>query len=186
MNKQFQKILNEDPRESMKRIGKIIMNKAFRISLPFNYFTDPDIYETDLSSLTPQDIIDKMKEFLDSNPKDEAYGPFIFYLTHFPVSMCKRSVSLKLKFLIGFHYGFGVPQKKHENTIQNVSMEELAEIFGRSKATIHECIKATEKDFKVFQEEVKKAIEIDTKADRELIEERKAQLRREKSLETTP
>ena len=62
-------------------------------------------------------------------------------------------------------------------------MDEVAEIFGRSKATIHECVKATELELKDFEEEYERSIELESKAERELIEERKARLREEKASE---
>lgn len=58
-------------------------------------------------------------------------------------------------------------------------MEELAQIFGRSKATIHECIKDTEKAWWEFRKLVDHETEIDDIARRELIEERKEALRKE-------
>jgi len=176
--KELEKFGEKDPREILEMIGKTIMNKAFRATLPSTYFSH--LWEKDLSSLDSQDIIDKMIEFLNSNPKDENYACFLFYLTHFPVSMCKRSVSSKLKFLIGFHYRLGVPQKKDQKHINRVSMEELAEIFGRSKATIHECIKETEIRWKNFQAFVKRQTEIEAKAEKELVEEAKARLLKER------
>jgi len=177
----LKKFAERDPREILDMIGKTIMNKAFRVTLPFTYFSH--LWEKDLSSLGSQDIIDKMKDFLNSNPKDENYACFLFYLTHFPASLCKRSVSPKLKFLIGFHYRLGVPQKKDQKSIQRVSMEELAEIFGRSKATIHECIRETETTWRSFQAYSERQREIEGKAERELIEEAKARLCKEREAE---
>ena len=183
MQKWFDDI-QHNPLKYVKEMGRRAMNRGFRQSIPLFYFSDPEIWENNLNDVTVEEIIGKMRDFLHSKPKEVNYSSFLYYLAYFPVSMCKRSVSPTLKKVIGFHYGFGVPEKEHEEYIQRVSMEELAEIFGRSKATIHECIKSTEKEFQTFQVELKRAVELDTKAERELIEERKAQLRKEEPLKT--
>jgi predicted DNA-binding protein YlxM (UPF0122 family) len=135
----------------------------------------------DSSILTVQEILDKIKDFLSSDPKDEHYIVFMHYLASFPVSTCKRKVSPTLRYLIGFHYRLGQMFKKDYGKVNPVSMEELAEIFGRSKATVHDCIKETEGAWKDFLELKKKHEEIQAKADRELIEETKERLRKEKA-----
>lgn len=66
--------------------------------------------------------------------------------------MCRRNVSSTLRFLIGFHYGLGRIFKKDYSKVNPVTMDELAEIFGRSKATIHDCIKETEEAWRDFLE----------------------------------
>ena len=70
--------------------------------------------------------------------------------------------------------------RKEYDDVSSISMEELSEIFGRSKATIHECIKDTEEQWKKFLELKEKEGEIEAKAERELIEEAKERLRKEK------
>jgi len=177
----------QNPQKSLESIGRIIMNKAFRIGIT-DYFDDPYLHKTDLSSLTAQEMIDKMNEFLNSKPKpqDESYPQFLFYLTHFPVSMCKRTVSKKLKYLIGFHYRLGIPQKKHEKNINPVSMEELAEVFGRSKATIHECVEGTKESWSELEKKLYFKENLREKAERELIEEEKARLLKEREAQALP
>lgn len=138
----------------------------------------------DLSTLTIQEIVEKIKDFLGSEPKDEHYILFMHYLANYPVSMCKRKVSPTLKYLIGFHYRLGQIFKKDYGNVSPVSMEELAEIFGRSKATVHDCIKETEGVWKDFLELKKKYEEIEAKAKRELVEEAKERLRKEKAAES--
>jgi predicted DNA-binding protein YlxM (UPF0122 family) len=134
----------------------------------------------DSSALT----LEKIRDFLSSEPKDEHYIIFMHYLANYPASMCKRKVSHTLKYLIGFHYRLAQMLKKDYGKVSPVSMEELAEIFGRSKATIHDCIKETEGAWKDFLEFKKKQEEIEAKANRELIEEAKLRLRKEKALES--
>lgn len=139
---------------------------------------------TDLSTLTVQEILEKIKDFLSSDPKDEHYIIFMHYLANYPVSMCKRKVSPQLKCLIGFHYRLGQMLKKEYGKVSPLSMEELSEIFGRSKATIHDCIKETEGAWNSFLESKMKHEEIEAKAERELVEEAKERLRKEKSAES--
>ena len=62
-----------------------------------------------------------------------------------------------------------------------VSMQELAEIFGRSKATIYDCIKDTEEAWKEFLDLKKKEEEIEAQAKRELIEDAKERLHKKKA-----
>ena len=137
-----------------------------------------------VSDVTVEEVLDKVKGFLDSNPVDEHYIVFLHYLAKYPVSMCKRQVSPILKHLIGFHYRFGQMFKKDYERARAVSMEDLSEIFGRSKATIHECIKDTEENWREFQELMEREKEVEAKAERELIEEAKERLRKEKQPET--
>jgi len=178
--------LQRNPLKHVKEMGHKFANRDFRQSIPLFYLSDPELWENNLNDVTMEEFIGKIRDFLHSKPKEMNYSTFLYYMAYFPVSMSKRVVSPKLKFLIGCHYGyFGVPTKEYEEYIQRVSMEELAEIFGRSKATIHDCIKTTKKEVQSFQEEVKRAIALDTKADRELIEERKAQLRKERALKSS-
>lgn len=158
------------------------INQAFyRMTVGVPFTEGEPIVKEDMSNLTVNEILEKIKEFNDSNPIDEHYKVFLHYLAQYPVSMCKRRVSHLLKFLIGFHYRYGqMLKEEHFKTVKPVSMEELAQIFGRSKATIHECIKDTEGYWKEFLELMEKEKEIETKAERELIEEAKERLRKEK------
>ncbi|NIO36302.1 hypothetical protein GTO27_01210 [Candidatus Bathyarchaeota archaeon] len=133
----------------------------------------------DPSSLTVHEVLGKISDFVDSEPVDENYIVFLHYLAKYPVSMCKRHVSPLLRFLIGFHYKLGQMFKEDYKKVKPVSMEELAEIFGRSKATIHKCIEETEAEWKNFLADWKRQEKIETKAERELVEEAKGRLRRE-------
>jgi len=145
---------------------------------------DGPLVTENLSSLTVHEILDKIKDFLNSDPTDEHYNVFLHYLANYPVSMCRRKVSPILKYLIGFHYRLGQMFKKDYSKVSPISMEELAEIFGRSKATVHDCIKETESAWKSFLELKKKHEEAEAKAERELIEEAKQRLRKEKAAES--
>jgi len=145
---------------------------------------DSGISKEDLSAIKGEEMLDKIRDFVRSDPRDEHYIVFLHYLLNYPVSMCRRNVSPTLRFLIGFHYGLGQMFKKDYGKVNPVTMDELAEIFGRSKATIHECIRETEGAWKDLLEIRKKQEEIEAKAERELVEEAKERLRKEKAAES--
>jgi len=174
-----------DRTELLEKVSKRIFQAVYRVDVGLTLAEGAPFVEEDLSSLTVQEILDKIKDFLKCDPIDEHHIIFLHYLVNYPVSMCKRSVSQTLKFLIGFHYRLGEEFKKEPfKEAKTVSMEELAEIFERSKATIHECVSETETSWKEFLTLREKQKDIEAKAERELIEERKARLRKEKGLET--
>jgi len=167
----------------LERTSLRIYQAVYRVNVGLTLTEGKSLIEEDLASLGVQEILEKIEEFINSEPDDEQYIVFMHYLAKYPVSMCKRNVSRLLRFLIGFHYRYGqLLKEKHFKTVKPVSMEELAQIFGRSKATIHECIKDTEEQWKEFLELKKREEEIEAEAERELIEEAKERLRQEKQV----
>jgi len=174
--------INRD--ELLDKVSLRINQAVYRISVGLTLTEDGPLVVENLSSLTLQEILDKIKDFLNSDPLDEHYNVFLHYLVNYPVSMCKRKVSPALRYLIGFHYRLAQMLKKDYGKVNPVTMEELAEIFGRSKATIHDCIKETEGAWKDFLQFKKKQEEVEAKAERELVEEAKQRLRKEKALES--
>ena len=173
--------------ELLEKASMRIYQAVYRVYVGLTLAEGEPFVKEDLSNLTVQEILDKIKDFLKSEPRDEHYIIFLHYLANYPVSMCKRSVSQTLKFLIGFHYRLGEELKKESfKEAKTVSMEELAEIFERSKATIHDCVSETETSWKEFLTSREKQKDIEAKAERELIEEAKARLRQEKEALTAP
>ena len=169
--------------ELLEKLAQRIYRAIYRIQVGIPFTEGESVVKEDLSNVTVKEIIDKIKEFADSDPLDEHYSVFLRYLARYPVSMCKRNVSRLLKFLVGFHYRYGqMLKEEHFKTVKPVSMEELAQIFGRSKATIHECIRDTEDQWKEFLELKEREEEIEAEAERELIEEAKERLRQEKQV----
>ncbi len=157
-----------------------IQQAVYRVSVPQALTESQPLATEDLSNLTVREILDKLEDFLKSDPIDEHYSIFLRYLEKYPVSMCKRQISPVLKILIGFHYHLGQLYREDFKKVKPVSMEELAEVFGRSKASIHECIKETEESWMQFLEFRKQRKEAKAQAERELIEEEKTRLRKEK------
>lgn len=177
--------LIRNPMKYVEDMGKRLMNREFRQTIPLFYFADPHIWENNFTQVTVTELISKMRDFLASKPKEVNYSTFLYYMAYFPVSMCKRSLSPLLKKVIGFHYQFGIPtEKEYIALIKSVSMDELAEIFGRSKATIHECVKATAPEWKKMQEEIERSWRLEVEAKRQLLEEKKEEIRKKKASET--
>lgn len=169
--------------ELLRRLSSRIYQAVYRVSVGLS-LADSGVLKEDLSAMKVEEMLDKIRDFVSSDPRDEHYIVFLHYLLNYPVSMCRRNVSPTLRFLIGFHYRLGHIFKKDYGRANPVTMEELAEIFGRSKATIHDCIKETEGAWKDFLELKKKHEEVQAKAERELIEEAKQRLRKEKPAES--
>lgn len=173
-----------DKNELLEKASLRVYQAVYRVNVGLTLTEGGHRAKEDLSCLTIQEVLDKITDFLNSDPIDENYQIFLTYLAKYPVSMCKRKVSPTLKYLIGFHYRLGQMLKEEYGKVSPVSMEELAEIFGRSKATIHDCIKETESLWQDFLELKKKQEEIKSKAERELVEEAKERLRKEKAAES--
>jgi predicted secreted protein len=64
-----------------------------------------------------------------------------------------------------------------ENGAEKVSYDDLSEIFVRSKATISECVNATEGEWREIQQKVADEQKLEEEARRQLIEEKKQKLR---------
>ena len=161
---------------------ELIMKKKsrdwFNLAIAY-FFSEMDIKE-ETKDISTQEILDKINDFLKESPNENQMNLFLLYLSNFPKSMCQRPISKILEFIIGFHYRIS-GEKNGEKQHEPLSMEELATMFRRSKASIHECVKNTEKLWKDYQKELKmeEEQEILTIAKRELIEEAKNQLRQQ-------
>lgn len=138
--------------------------------------------------LTAKDILDAMRGFylrlekeLDSEIADYAESYFLELMANYPKSMCSQHMTDSLKLLIASIYfeSKSEPNDK-ELTWEGYSYEDLSVIFDKSKASIHEAIRQKETQVKQLLEESQKRTEAKAIALRELIEEEKAKLRREK------
>lgn len=141
--------------------------------------------ETDVSGLTAQQIIDKIRSFWEkckndsSQDSDVAPIDFLELLEAYPVSMCSYHMTDSLKLLVALMYFES--RKKTESSVsedwEGLSMDYLALIFDRSKKTIHDAIKEKEQEAKRIIEEAKLRKEVREIALRELIEEEKQKLK---------
>lgn len=130
--------------------------------------------ETDLGNLTAQQIIDKIQSFYVRYGKEDGHGSdfsesdFLILLVSYPVSMCSYSMTETLKLLIALIYFSQLPSEaaieeakayakanKCKMSSLGVSFDELALVFDRSKATIHEAIKKKETEAKAILQEEK-------------------------------
>lgn len=149
--------------------------------------------ETDFSNLTTKEIMDKIKEFMfNANPKYEhLIVDFWQLIADYPVSMCERKMSDTLKFLITLFYNYKIPHskqkdKKHQELWDKVrekfnkegffSYEELAIMFMRSKASIHDAIKDKEAEVQQLMAEVNMRRHARSIAFQEMVKEEKLKL----------
>jgi len=149
--------------------------------------------ETDYSGLTTKEVFDKIKEFMDNaNPKyEDLVFDFWQLIAEYPVSMCERKMSQTLKFLITLFYHYKVPNSRQKDKLHQelwdsvreklnkeglFSYEELAILFMRSKASIHDAIKAREGEIMQLVEEVNMRRHARSVAFHELVAEEKLKL----------
>jgi len=138
--------------------------------------------ETDVSGLTAEQIIGKIRSFWErckkDNSQDSDVAPidFLELLEAYPVSMCSFHMTDSLKLLVALMY-FDKPENPKEGDWEGLTMDYLALIFDRSKKTIHDCIKEKEQEAKKILEEAKLRKEAKEIALRELIEEEKLKLK---------
>lgn len=168
---------NAETIELGKAMIKRVFSDFFKYSVASNLFFD-ELEEADYSTLTVYEIMQKIRGFLAQNPKDINQLIFLQYFAKYPVSMCKRDVSPRLKQLIGFHYRLGLPNEQEiKSGAEKVSYDDLSEIFVRSKATISECVNKTESEWKEVQSKVAQEQELEQEAREQLLEEKKQKLR---------
>jgi hypothetical protein len=173
------KMLEEtEDNQVQKAVSNRDIAKAFQYSV-CTQTTNDELKENDFSSLTAQEIIEKIRDHLEQDPTDINSLIFLRYLAFYPVSLCKREVSPLLKKLIGFHYNLGTPDEhlRNKHGVTQVSYDDLAEIFVRSKATISIYVNEFKTEWQEFQTDLSKARDIDEEARRQLIEEQKEKIK---------
>ena len=167
-----------EEKQAVEQVSNRDIAKSFQYSV-CQQTTDDELKENDFSTLTAQEIILKIRDHLEQDPTDINSLIFLRYLAFYPVSLCKREVSPLLKKLIGFHYNLGAPDDhlRNKHGVTQVSYDDLAEIFVRSKATISIYVNEFKDEWQSFQTDLAKARAIDEEARRELIEEQKAKIK---------
>jgi hypothetical protein len=173
-------------RVQMIEIGEKVCKQVFNMIFQYGACLLDFDEENDLSKLTTYEIMNKVRDVIVANPKDVNKMCFFEYLAKYPVSMCKRDVSPLLKQLIGFHYRLGVPTEQQKaNGAEKVSYDDLSEIFGRSKATISECVNETETTWNEVQKQAELEREAEEEAKRQLVADKKKKLAEEEQNEGT-
>jgi hypothetical protein len=155
--------------------------------------------ETDLSSLSATDIINRIKSFISdyenakSNATEEFHFDFLELMSIYPVSMCQREMTDTLKLIISLYYVDSKQLAKKwqeedpndKDPWKGYSYEHLALLFSRSKATIHDAIKQKEIEAKALLSEPSLRLEARKIALEQLIAEEKEKLHQtnEKTIE---
>jgi len=154
------------------------------------------IRETGFEKLIAKDIMGKISEFMiKANPKHEdLVFDFWQLMADYPVSMCERRMSDTLTFLITLFYHYKIPYVKQKDAIHQelwdamrekynkegcslrYSYEDLAIIFMRSKASIHDAIKDREAKVMRLVEEVNMRGHARSIAFAEMVKEEKLKL----------
>lgn len=138
--------------------------------------------EMDVSGLTAQQIIERIRSFWERCKKDSSQDSdvapidFLELLEAYPVSMCSFHMTEQLKLVVALIYFDSKPENPQSEN-EGLSMDYLALIFDRSKKTIHDAIKEKEQEAKRILEEAKLRKEARELALRELIEEEKEKLK---------
>ena len=175
-----EKLENMTKDELLEELLKKAKNDMWKYEAAAIFFQD--YCETDLSSLTVAELVTKIRAFVESDPDRVDCLIFLNFLARYPVSMCKRDISYRLKRMIGFTYYYGIPDDSPEKEgITGVSFEQLAKIFDRSKASVSMAVKETYSEWMTCQEWIQKQLAIEEEAKRELIEEKKVQLRQKEA-----
>lgn len=75
--------INRD--ELLEKASLRINQAVYRVGVGLILTEGEPFVKEDLSSLTAQEILDKINDFLSSNPLDEHYTIFLHYLAKYPV-----------------------------------------------------------------------------------------------------
>ena len=132
------------------------------------------------NGLSAKDIMDQIRSVYRKWGKkrdDYAEAEFLELLYNYPQSMCSRHMTSTLKRLIAIVYFESKLDPKEENPLWNgYSYEDLAIMFNKSKAAIHEAIRQKEAEIKQLLEEAKLLVKAREIALQELVQEEKLKL----------
>lgn len=136
-----------------------------------------DEFRENAEGLTAKQILDLINDFVKSEHGEVEASIFLKLLAYYPKSMTSYQLTPLMQVLIATVYHVG--QSDFYST--KLSMEDLAEVFHRSKKTIHDCVQKhqhlTDEILKPMLEEEKLRKEAREIALRELIEEEKQKLK---------
>jgi hypothetical protein len=146
--------------------------------------------ETDFPNLTAQQLIEKIRAFYVRLEKEKhdpilndglAESIFLELMAYYPVSMCDYNMTESLKLTVALFYFDSKPTEK-ELAVENdpwkgYSFEDLALIFDRSKATIHQTIKQKEAEAKAIIQAASQRKEVQKIAMQQLIDEEKEKIK---------
>lgn len=150
-----EKELSFDEKMIYYKIGKQLSKTMANGIFPFIVadYVLLEEFKEDPGQLSGREVIDKIRDHYTNKPSDFQTGVFLQYLSYYPVSMCKKNVSPFLRFIIGFHYRMAIKlieENEDFKALEKTSYDDLAKIFGRSKATIHACVNDTNHQWNDF------------------------------------
>jgi predicted DNA-binding protein YlxM (UPF0122 family) len=135
-------------------------------------------YRENADGLSAQQIIDLIHDYLNDGNNEVNTYIFLHLLAYYPKSMTSYNLTPLMQRLIALAYYYS--QNARGEDTPKLSMDDLAELFHRSKSTIYDCIQKhgeLEKMLKIELEEERLRAKAQKEAYRQLIEEEKEKLR---------
>ena len=135
-------------------------------------------FREDGNGLTAHHILELIRDFLKGDPNEVNTYIFLHLLAYYPNSMTSYNLTPLMQRLIAISYYYC----KNTKGIK-LSMDDLAEIFHRSKSTIHDAVQKhhfIEKMLKAEAEEERLRRKAKEVAFKQLIEEEKQKLKESK------
>jgi len=139
-------------------------------------------YRESAEGLNAQQIIDLIYDYLNNHGANEVNTYiFLHLLAYYPKSMTSYNLTPLMQRLIALTYFFC--QNAHGEDVPKLSMDDLAELFHRSKSTIYDCIQKHGELEKMLKDEIEQErlrVKAQKEAYKQLIEEEKQKLKLER------
>jgi predicted DNA-binding protein YlxM (UPF0122 family) len=136
-------------------------------------------YRENADDLNAQQIIDLIYDYLNNHGANEVNTYiFLHLLAYYPKSMTSYNLTPLMQKLIAFIYFYSQNSKEVK-----LSMDDLAELFHRSKSTIYDCIQKHGELEKMLKDEIEQErlrAKAQKEAYKQLIEEEKQKLKLER------
>jgi predicted DNA-binding protein YlxM (UPF0122 family) len=136
-------------------------------------------YRENAEGLNAQQIIDLIYDYLNNHGANEVNTYiFLHLLAYYPKSMTSYNLTPLMQKLIAFIYFYSQNSKEVK-----LSMDDLAELFHRSKSTIYDCIQKHGELEKMLKDEIEQErlrAKAQKEAYKQLIEEEKQKLKLER------
>jgi len=161
----------------MEKACKRIIENAKKMSMALQFCIEE--YQEDGDGLTAQQIIETIRDFLKDEPNEVNAYIFLHLLAYYPQSMTSYNLTPLMQGLIASTYYYA----QNDKEAPKFSMDDLAELFHRSKSTIYDAIQKysdLEKMIKAQLEEEKLREKAKDIALKQLVEEEKQKLKLER------
>jgi len=169
-NKEFN-VMENTVKKVLENINKINMLSELCI----------EEYRETADGLTAQQILDLIHDYLNDGNNEVNTYIFLHLLAYYPKSMTSYNLTPLMQKLIALAYYYS--QNARGEDTPKLSMDDLAELFHRSKSTIYDCIQKhgeLEQILKAELEEDRLRAKAQKEAYRQLIEEEKQKLKLER------